>query len=186
MLAATIREKTWVGRDVPYEEPAQDLTPILVRILRGCPGFYITTTDLLTISLELARDVASTNSNTRQAAVKDINSLWRMRHDLRMGTIEHAGEPGMRLHKLALHHVSADTRAWLHKHRSRNTSSDSMLTLQHPLRLHTTPTNSHSSNVTLSTTHSMRQRSHRLRLCTTGRLQEPHVRRQCPLPPQTK
>ena len=50
VLSATIYEQAWIGRDVPYEVPSSDLTPMLVRILRGCPGTYITKAQVLNIA----------------------------------------------------------------------------------------------------------------------------------------
>ena len=55
VLATTIAEKSWVGRNVPYRVDAADLTPMLLRILRASPGPVIDTQSILTVNLGLKR-----------------------------------------------------------------------------------------------------------------------------------
>ena len=41
LLATSVQEKVWIGRDMPHHIDSSDLVPLVARILRGGPGACI-------------------------------------------------------------------------------------------------------------------------------------------------
>ena len=87
VLSETIRARAWQTRDIPFHIADGDLTPTLVRILRGCPGSAITHDNILDICLDIKKDLRSTTTTVCQEAEHRLTNLWRMLEDLGVGRL---------------------------------------------------------------------------------------------------
>ena len=60
---------------------------MLVRILRGCPGTYITLDGIKGIDLELKRDLRTPGTAAFAAAQSRLEEFWRLIADLGVGQV---------------------------------------------------------------------------------------------------
>ena len=88
VLAVSVKEKIWASREMPLQVIAGDLVPMLVRILRGCPGTCITLEAIKCIDLELKRDLRKPGTPAFAAAQKRLDEFWRLVADLGVGQVE--------------------------------------------------------------------------------------------------
>ena len=81
---------------------------VLVRILRGSPGSYITIDIIKSINLELKRDLRFPGV-MHQAADDRLEQLWRMLADVGIGAVKLDAANRKYLHKFARSSLSQNT-----------------------------------------------------------------------------
>ena len=77
VLATTVREQAWIGRVVPHKQSAEDMTLLVMRVLRGSPGALITEDMVCELDLELKRALTSTDASRAEAARQRLNTMLR-------------------------------------------------------------------------------------------------------------
>ena len=77
VLATTVREQAWIGRVVPHKQSAEDMTLLVMRVLRWSPGALITEDMVCELDLELKRALTSTDASRAEAARQRLNTMLR-------------------------------------------------------------------------------------------------------------
>lgn len=117
VLAVTVSECAWVGRHKPFVEDPGDLTPWVVRALRGLPGPVITMEHLLTLDLESKRALRDPGSAEAQAAGDKLRRVWKLCADVGVGELDRDKGRGVRFRKFRRDALSGQTIKWLHEQR---------------------------------------------------------------------
>ncbi|MCP4243202.1 MAG: hypothetical protein GY772_21820, partial [bacterium] len=117
VLAVSVKEKIWASREVPLQVIAGDVVPMLVRILRGCPGAHISFEAIKCIDLELKRDLRKPGTPAFAAAQKRLDELWRLIADLGVGQVSRDEHGQLYLRKYHRSALSRNTLDWLEQNR---------------------------------------------------------------------
>ena len=97
---------------------ARDLVPMLVRILRGCPGTYITLDGIKGIDRELRRDLRTRGTAAFAAAQSRLEEFWRLIADLGVGQVSRDAYEHFHLHKYHRNALCRNTLGWLEQNRA--------------------------------------------------------------------
>lgn len=87
MLAVTAREAAWASRDTPSDVNPADLTPLWVRILRGCAGAAIRQANIGMRDLELKMGLSQVGTLVLQQAQHKLEALWQGIEDIGVGKV---------------------------------------------------------------------------------------------------
>ncbi len=117
VLAVTVAEVAWVGRHKPFFEDPEDLTPWVVRALRGVPGPVITVGHLLTLDLESKRALRDPGSAEADAARVKLDRVWKLCTDLGVGELDRDDQGRTYLRKFKRDALSGKTLRWLREQR---------------------------------------------------------------------
>ena len=117
VLTETIRAKSWLTREIPLKIVPGDLTPTLVRILRGCKGNTITRRNILEVDLDLKRDMLQGCALAMDSAERKLQELWRMMVDLGVGVVCAGIDGQMLCRKYERSSLSKLTLTWLQQNR---------------------------------------------------------------------
>ena len=117
VLAVTVSECAWVARHTPFVEDPGDLTPWVVRALRGLPGPVITMEHLLTLDLESKRALRDPGSAEAQAAGDELRRVWKLCADVGVVELDRDKGRGVRFRKFRRDALSGQTIKWLHEQR---------------------------------------------------------------------
>ena len=113
VVATSVQEKVWLGRDVPHHVDASDLVPLLVRILRGSPGACITGETITSIDLDSKRNLRNPGTAAHEAATARLQELWRMLADVGVGKLERDAHGQLFLRKFDRSALTQRTLEWL-------------------------------------------------------------------------
>ena len=90
---------------------------MLVRILRGCPGTYITLHGIKGIDLELKRDLRTPSTAAFAAAQSRLEEFWRLIADLGVGQVSRDAYEHFCLRKYHRNALCRNTLDWLEQNR---------------------------------------------------------------------
>ena len=118
VLAVTAREQAWIGKDIDFHVLPGDITPLLVRLLRGIPDALITEDSICSLELELKRGLSNKGTETqrRDSEVK-LHRIWTGLATLGVGELTKDQNGRMVLHKYCWEALSDSTVAWLQEQR---------------------------------------------------------------------
>ena len=117
VVATSVQEKVWLGRDVPHHVDASDLVPLLVRILRGSPGACITSETIESIDLDIKRNLRNPGTAAHEAATTRLQELWRMLADVGVGKLERDAHGHIFLRRYDRASLTKRTLEWLQQNR---------------------------------------------------------------------
>jgi len=117
VLATTVREQAWIGRGVPHKQSAEDMTLLVMRVLRGSPGALITEDIVCELDLELKRALASTDARRAEAARQRLVRLFELLDDVGAGRLFEDGLGRTYLHKYCRSGLRKRTLEWLQQNR---------------------------------------------------------------------
>ena len=117
VLAVSVKEKVWAGRELAHKVVPGDLVPMLLRILRGSPGNRITLEGSKSIVIELKRYLREFGTSVFAAAELRLERLWRMLADVGIGQMGKGAAGNVFLQKYARSSRSGNTLAWLEENR---------------------------------------------------------------------
>ena len=92
---------------------ARDLVPMLVRILRGSPGTYITLDGMKSIDLELKRDLRTPGTAAFAAGQSPLEEFWRLIADLGVGQVSRDAYEHFYLRKYHRNALCRNTLDWM-------------------------------------------------------------------------
>ena len=88
ILAVSVKEKVWAGRELSHVVLPGDMVPMLLRILRGAPGSLSTLETIKSIDLELQRHMRHPGTPLHAAVERRLDQLWRMLADVGIGQMK--------------------------------------------------------------------------------------------------
>jgi len=117
VLGVTAQEEAWLGRELPYETNPDDLTPEVVRILRGSPGGIISRGTIEQLDLALKRSLQRKESHEYKTALQKLERLWRLLFDVGVGRLMQDTSGETYLHKFRRDSLSQPALTWLQEQR---------------------------------------------------------------------
>ena len=109
-------EQAWIGRETALPLDSKTDLPLLLKVLRGTPGPLIGEAHVVCVELSLKRLLRKGTTQQVAAARKRILSLLEALEQLHLGVMIHS-ETEAFLHKFTVDALSAQSVAWLRKHR---------------------------------------------------------------------
>ncbi len=117
VLATTVREQAWIGREMPHEQTAEDLTVSVLRVLRGSPGPVITEQSICELDLNLKRALSSTNAVRAEAAKQRLGHIWELLDDVGAGRLFTDNDGRTFLKKSCRSALTKKTLEWMQQNR---------------------------------------------------------------------
>ena len=116
VLSVSVDEQAWIGRETALPLDSKTDLPLLLKVLRGTPGPLIGEAHVVCVELSLKRLLRKGTTQQVAAARKRILSLLEALEQLHLGVMVHS-ETEAFLHKFTVDALSAQSVAWLRKHR---------------------------------------------------------------------
>ena len=114
VLAVSAKEQIWNPRSDSLD--SSDLLPLLLRILRGAPGAFITADHIFCADLALKRSLERGGDAGAKLAELKIATIWQHLKDLGIGEICATGVAGY-MQKYHIQSLSQRCLTWLRNHR---------------------------------------------------------------------
>ena len=116
VLSVSAQEVGWLAAERALPKEKGDLTPTILKLLRGNPGSCVTRDHILRVELGLSRILQRGDETERKVAEQHVGRLWQALKELGVGTLRRSSD-GPCLQKLSRRGLPDSAVRWLRRQR---------------------------------------------------------------------